>query len=100
MRSLKTDIEESKYRQRHLKVELKNFLEVLDGKIDLIWSCGGQKLHHFFTRFTTLDQKEQTVSGQHTKLSPAARDSSPRREGEGTGAVLTASLPLSPRHLV
>uniref|UniRef100_G3SYN6 Homer protein homolog 2 n=1 Tax=Loxodonta africana TaxID=9785 RepID=G3SYN6_LOXAF len=34
VRSLKTDIEESKYRQRHLKVELKNFLEVLDGKID------------------------------------------------------------------
>lgn len=34
MRSLKSDIEESKYRQRHLKVELKNFLEVLDGKID------------------------------------------------------------------
>ncbi|XP_023581742.1 homer protein homolog 2 isoform X4 [Trichechus manatus latirostris] len=34
VRCLKTDIEESKYRQRHLKVELKNFLEVLDGKID------------------------------------------------------------------
>ncbi|XP_058398531.1 homer protein homolog 2 isoform X3 [Diceros bicornis minor] len=34
VRSLKTDVEESKYRQRHLKVELKNFLEVLDGKID------------------------------------------------------------------
>lgn len=34
VRSLKMDIEESKYRQRHLKVELKNFLEVLDGKID------------------------------------------------------------------
>lgn len=34
VRSLKSDIEESKYRQRHLKVELKNFLEVLDGKID------------------------------------------------------------------
>ena len=34
VRSLKTDIEESKYRQRHLKVELKSFLEVLDGKID------------------------------------------------------------------
>ncbi|XP_075413419.1 homer protein homolog 2 [Tenrec ecaudatus] len=34
VRALKTDIEESKYRQRHLKVELKNFLEVLDGKID------------------------------------------------------------------
>ncbi|ELK18309.1 Homer protein like protein 2 [Pteropus alecto] len=34
VRSLKTDIEESKYRQRHLKVELKNFLEVLDGKIE------------------------------------------------------------------
>lgn len=34
VRSLKTDIEESKYRQRHLKGELKNFLEVLDGKID------------------------------------------------------------------
>lgn len=34
MRSLKTDIEESKYRQRHLKVELKSFLEVLDAKID------------------------------------------------------------------
>ncbi|GAB1292278.1 Homer protein homolog 2 [Apodemus speciosus] len=34
VRSLKTDIEESKYRQRHLKGELKSFLEVLDGKID------------------------------------------------------------------
>ncbi|XP_066886103.1 homer protein homolog 2 isoform X2 [Kogia breviceps] len=34
VRSLKTDIEESRYRQRHLKVELKSFLEVLDGKID------------------------------------------------------------------
>lgn len=34
VRSLKTDIEESKYRQRHLKVELKSFLDVLDGKID------------------------------------------------------------------
>lgn len=34
MRSLKTDVEESKFRQRHLKVELKNFLEVLDGKIE------------------------------------------------------------------
>lgn len=34
VRALRTDIEESKYRQRHLKVELKNFLEVLDGKID------------------------------------------------------------------
>ncbi|XP_047594356.1 homer protein homolog 2 isoform X2 [Lutra lutra] len=34
VRSLKTDIEESKYRQRHLKVELKSFLEVLDSKID------------------------------------------------------------------
>ncbi|XP_077934953.1 homer protein homolog 2 isoform X2 [Halichoerus grypus] len=34
VRSLKTDIEESKYRQRHLKVEVKSFLEVLDGKID------------------------------------------------------------------
>nr|XP_030734372.1 homer protein homolog 2 isoform X3 [Globicephala melas] len=34
VRSLKTDMEESKYRQRHLKVELKSFLEVLDGKID------------------------------------------------------------------
>ncbi|XP_033617002.1 homer protein homolog 2 isoform X4 [Fukomys damarensis] len=34
VRSLKTDVEESKYRQRHLKVELKSFLEVLDGKID------------------------------------------------------------------
>uniref|UniRef100_A0A8C9JGU5 Homer protein homolog 2 n=1 Tax=Panthera tigris altaica TaxID=74533 RepID=A0A8C9JGU5_PANTA len=34
VRSLKTDIEESKYRQRHLKVELKSFLEVLDAKID------------------------------------------------------------------
>ncbi|TKC40554.1 hypothetical protein EI555_008042 [Monodon monoceros] len=32
--SLKTDIEKSKYRQRHLKVELKSFLEVLDGKTD------------------------------------------------------------------
>lgn len=32
--SLRSDIEESKYRQRHLKVELKSFLEVLDGKID------------------------------------------------------------------
>uniref|UniRef100_A0A8C3X051 Homer scaffold protein 2 n=1 Tax=Catagonus wagneri TaxID=51154 RepID=A0A8C3X051_9CETA len=30
----RTDIEESRYRQRHLKVELKSFLEVLDGKID------------------------------------------------------------------
>uniref|UniRef100_H0WXJ9 Homer protein homolog 2 n=1 Tax=Otolemur garnettii TaxID=30611 RepID=H0WXJ9_OTOGA len=34
VRSLKTDIEESKYRQRHLKAELRSFLEVLDGKID------------------------------------------------------------------
>ncbi|XP_051004792.1 homer protein homolog 2 [Acomys russatus] len=34
VRSLKTDIEESKFRQRHLKGELKSFLEVLDGKID------------------------------------------------------------------
>ena len=34
MCSLKTDIEESKYRHHHLKVELKSFLEVLDGKID------------------------------------------------------------------
>ncbi|XP_012385939.1 homer protein homolog 2 isoform X1 [Dasypus novemcinctus] len=34
VRSLKTDVEESKYRQRHLKVELKTFLEALDGKID------------------------------------------------------------------
>ncbi|XP_074151395.1 homer protein homolog 2 isoform X1 [Sminthopsis crassicaudata] len=34
VRSLRTDIEESKHRQRHLKMELKNFLEVLDGKID------------------------------------------------------------------
>ncbi|XP_066105515.1 LOW QUALITY PROTEIN: homer protein homolog 2-like [Saccopteryx bilineata] len=33
VRSLKMDIEESKYRQRHLKVEFKNFLELLDGKI-------------------------------------------------------------------
>lgn len=34
VRALKTDVEESKYRQRHLQVELKSFLEVLDGKID------------------------------------------------------------------
>ena len=34
VRSLKTDIEESKYGQRHLKGELKSFLEVLDGKMD------------------------------------------------------------------
>lgn len=34
VRSLKSDIEESKFRQRHLKGELKSFLEVLDGKID------------------------------------------------------------------
>ena len=32
--SLKTDTEKSKYWQRHLKVELKSFLEVLDGKTD------------------------------------------------------------------
>lgn len=32
--SLKTDVEESQYRQRHLKGELRSFLEVLDGKID------------------------------------------------------------------
>ncbi|XP_055970016.1 homer protein homolog 2 isoform X2 [Sorex fumeus] len=34
VRALKTDVEESKYRQRHLQAELKSFLEVLDGKID------------------------------------------------------------------
>ncbi|XP_016071142.1 PREDICTED: homer protein homolog 2 [Miniopterus natalensis] len=34
VRLLKRDIEESQYRQRHLKVELQSFLEVLDGKID------------------------------------------------------------------
>nr|XP_024643401.1 homer protein homolog 2-like [Macaca nemestrina] len=32
-RSLKTEAEESKSRQRHLEVEVKSFLEVLDGKI-------------------------------------------------------------------
>ena len=42
---------------------------------DLFRRCGGQKLHHFFTRFTTLDQKEKLVSGQHTKLSNAISDS-------------------------
>ena len=42
---------------------------------DLFRRCGGQKLHHFFTRFTTLDQKEKSVSGQHTKLSNAVSDS-------------------------
>ncbi|XP_007529638.2 homer protein homolog 2 isoform X2 [Erinaceus europaeus] len=34
VRSLKSDMEESKYRQRRLKEGLKNSLEVLDGKID------------------------------------------------------------------
>ena len=40
VRSLKTDIEESKYRQRHLKVELKSFLEVRGGKV-----CALQDFH-------------------------------------------------------
>ena len=40
--SLKTDIEESNYWPCHLKAELKNFLKVLDGKInDLHNFCGG-----------------------------------------------------------
>ncbi|XP_037365845.1 homer protein homolog 2 isoform X2 [Talpa occidentalis] len=39
VRALKTDMEESRYRQSRLKGELKSFLEVLDGKID--------DLHHF-----------------------------------------------------
>ncbi|XP_074863017.1 homer protein homolog 2 isoform X2 [Carettochelys insculpta] len=34
VRTLRTDVEESKQRQNNLKTELKNFLDVLDGKID------------------------------------------------------------------
>ncbi|NXS52658.1 HOME2 protein, partial [Brachypteracias leptosomus] len=34
VRTLRTEVEESKHRQTNLKTELKNFLEVLDGKID------------------------------------------------------------------
>ncbi|XP_069078661.1 homer protein homolog 2 [Pleurodeles waltl] len=34
VRTLKTDVEESKHRHGHLKMELKQFLEVLDVKID------------------------------------------------------------------
>ncbi|XP_066557558.1 homer protein homolog 2 [Amia ocellicauda] len=34
IQTLQTDIEESHHKQGHLKVELKNFLDVLDGKID------------------------------------------------------------------
>ncbi|KAK2489011.1 hypothetical protein MC885_003727 [Smutsia gigantea] len=34
VRSLKTDVEESKCRERRLKAELRSFLEVLDGKLD------------------------------------------------------------------
>uniref|UniRef100_A0A6I8NCL9 Homer protein homolog 2 n=1 Tax=Ornithorhynchus anatinus TaxID=9258 RepID=A0A6I8NCL9_ORNAN len=34
VQSLKADIEDSKHKQSHLKAELKNFLESLDGKID------------------------------------------------------------------
>nr|XP_036856434.1 homer protein homolog 2 isoform X4 [Manis javanica] len=34
VRSLKTDVEESRCRERHLKAELRSFLEVLDGKLD------------------------------------------------------------------
>nr|XP_005307301.1 homer protein homolog 2 isoform X2 [Chrysemys picta bellii] len=34
VRTLRTDVEESKQRQNSLKTELKNFLDVLDGKID------------------------------------------------------------------
>ena len=41
-RSLKTEAEESKSRQRHLEVEVKSFLEVLDRKIhDLHDFCPG-----------------------------------------------------------
>ncbi|XP_060611207.2 homer protein homolog 2 [Anolis sagrei] len=34
VRALKTEVEESKHRQTHLKTELQTFLDVLDGKID------------------------------------------------------------------
>ncbi|XP_030312587.1 homer protein homolog 2 isoform X2 [Calypte anna] len=34
VRTLRTEVEESKHRQTNLKTELKNFLDVLDGKID------------------------------------------------------------------
>ncbi|XP_050822618.1 homer protein homolog 2 isoform X1 [Gopherus flavomarginatus] len=34
VRTLRTDVEESRQRQNSLKTELKNFLDVLDGKID------------------------------------------------------------------
>ncbi|XP_062819294.1 homer protein homolog 2 [Anolis carolinensis] len=34
VRALKTEVEESKHRQNHLKTELQTFLDVLDGKID------------------------------------------------------------------
>lgn len=34
VRTLRTEVEESKHRQTILKTELKNFLDVLDGKID------------------------------------------------------------------
>ncbi|KAM4676377.1 homer protein homolog 2 [Discoglossus pictus] len=34
VRSLRKDMEESKHRQGHLKLELKHFLNILDGKID------------------------------------------------------------------
>lgn len=34
IRTLRTDVEERKQRQSNLKTELKNFLDILDGKID------------------------------------------------------------------
>ncbi|KAH0620002.1 hypothetical protein JD844_014488 [Phrynosoma platyrhinos] len=34
VRALKTEVEDSKHRQNHLKTELQTFLDVLDGKID------------------------------------------------------------------
>lgn len=34
VRTLRTEVEENKHRQTNLKTELKNFLDVLDGKID------------------------------------------------------------------
>ncbi|XP_057350751.1 homer protein homolog 2 isoform X2 [Manis pentadactyla] len=46
VRSLKTDVEESRCRERHLKAELRSFLEVLDGKLD--------DLHDFRRGLSTL----------------------------------------------
>lgn len=34
VRALQKEVEESKHRQGHLKLELKHFLNILDGKID------------------------------------------------------------------